>query len=731
MRKLFRQVNGRTDAVGGLLVIVIVIAALAAGSASCATSAGRETDDAGRYALSTLSSRPDMVTGGDALVGVTVPAGVDASTVRLRLGDRDVTDSFRPPDDGRLMGIVSGLATGPAELMLDDATGTRQAGLSLVNHPVEGPVFSGPHEQPFICQTEAFQLVSGDTLGAELDDSCTVRRHVGYAYRTVDGELAPLDPAGPRPTDAATASTLTGGDVPYIVRIETGTINRAVYQIALLHDPATPQPDLWTPPVGWNGRLIYTFGGGCVGGWYRQGETTGGVTDDVMLRQGYAVASSSLNVFGNNCNDVLAAETMMMVKERFIEGYGVPRYTIGWGCSGGSYQNHQIADNYPGLLDGIIPGCSFPEVGFATVQMITDARLLNHYFQRDGTPSFTGDAQRAVAGFLTLATMPNVSRNAGRITVGEFCPDVLPEDRRYHPVDNPDGVRCDVYSHHVNVYGRDGDTGFARRPLDNVGVQYGLQALNDGVITTAQFLDLNERIGGYDGDGRFQPGRTEANEAALRIAYETGRLTRGSGGLSTTPIIDYRAFSDDRENGDVHVRYHSFAMRARLVSANGHADNHVMLVEDDRYGLYSSESPVLREALHQMDRWLEALADDTSADPRIDRVRRARPPELVDACWSRDDDPAKVAEPQVRGEGRCDQLYPAAPAPREVAGAPLAGDIVKCQLTPVDPSGYAVSFTPEEIDRLRGVFPDGVCDWSRPGVARSPLRGTWLSFGTT
>ena len=327
--------------------------------------------------------------------------------------------------------------------------------------------------------------------------------------------------------------------------------------------------------------------------------------------------------------------------------------------------------------------------------------------------------------------MPNVSRNAGRITVGEFCPDVLPEDRRYHPVDKPDGVRCDVYSHHVNVYGRDGDTGFARRPLDNVGVQYGLQALNDGVITTAQFLDLNERIGGYDGDGRFQPGRTEASEAAVRIAYETGRLTRDSGGLSTTPIIDYRAFSDDRENGDVHVRYHSFAMRARLVSANGHADNHVMLVEDDRYGLYSSESPVLREALHQMDRWLEALSDDTSADPRIDKVRRARPPDLVDACWSRDDDPAKVAEPQVRGEGRCDQLYPAAPAPREVAGAPLAGDIVKCQLTPVDPSDYAVSFTPEEMDRLRGVFPDGVCDWSRPGVAQSPLRGTWLSFGTT
>ena len=111
-----------------------------------------------------------------------------------------------------------------------------------------------------------------------------------------------------------------------------------------------------------------------------QGSTTGGVDDDVMLRQGYAVASASLNVFGNNCNDLLASETMMMVKERFIEAYGPPKFTIGWGCSGGSYQQLQTADNYPGLLDGIIPCRTFPDVAFDTIPVITDARLLNHYF---------------------------------------------------------------------------------------------------------------------------------------------------------------------------------------------------------------------------------------------------------------------------------------------------------------------------------------------------------------
>ena len=671
-----------------------------------------------------------MVTGGDALVGISGPADADLSPLRVSLDGRDITDVFRPSRRGGLVGLVDGLA-GTGELLLEIAGGEPTDALALVNHPIEGPVFSGPHEKPYICQTDAFELVSGETLGVPIDDACSIERRIDYAYRsTVDGALKPLASPHSRPADLAATTTRTGASVPYIVRIETGTINRAIYQIAMLHDPATDAgPDPWTAPPGWNGRLIYTFGGGCVNGWYRQGERTGGVTDAWMLGQGYAVASSSLNVFGINCNDVLSAETMMMVKERFIEGYGVPRYTIGWGCSGGAYQNHQIADNYPGLLDGIVPGCSFPDVGFSTIPMITDARLLNHYFENEGSGLFTGEEQRAVAGFLVLATMPNVSDKAGRITVGEFCPDVLPESLRYHPTDNPAGARCDVYEHHVNVYGRDPATGFARRPLDNVGVQYGLRALNDSVIGIAQFLDLNERIGGFDGDGRFYPTRTEADPIAVRIAYETGRLTSGGGGLATTPIIDYRAYSDDMEAGDVHTRYHSFSMRERLRKANGRVDNHVILVEDMRYGLYSTRSPVLRDALRQMDQWLAALAADASSDPPAEKVARAKPAGLTDACWSRDHEPVKIAETQVRGSGRCESLYPSSPFPREIAGAPLASDIVKCRLKPIDPHDYPVRFSPEEMRRLRDIFPDGVCDWSRPGIGQTGLKGTWLTFG--
>jgi L-amino acid N-acyltransferase YncA len=60
--------------------------------------------------------------------------------------------------------------------------------------------------------------------------------------------------------------------------------------------------------------------------------------------------------------------------------------------------------------------------------------------------------------------------------------------------------------------------------------------------------------------------------------------------LADIPIIDYRAYNDALGAGDIHVRYHSFSMRERLEKANGRSDNQVMVVEDNRYGLYDNAS---------------------------------------------------------------------------------------------------------------------------------------------
>ena len=64
--------------------------------------------------------------------------------------------------------------------------------------------------------------------------------------------------------------------------MEQGTIDRAVYQIAALYDQANPNPLPWVAQSNWNRRLVYTFGGGCDGGFH-QGDSPGGVVNDLFL----------------------------------------------------------------------------------------------------------------------------------------------------------------------------------------------------------------------------------------------------------------------------------------------------------------------------------------------------------------------------------------------------------------------------------------------------------------
>ena len=78
--------------------------------------------------------------------------------------------------------------------------------------------------------------------------------------------------------------------------------------------------------------------------------------------------------------------------------------------------------------------------------------------------------------------------------------------------------------------------------------------------------------------------------------------------------------------------------------------------------------------------------------------------------------------------GRCNTLYPPHSAPRLEAGAPLADDICKCELKAIDWNDYHVQFTDAEQQRLQKIFPIGVCDWSKPGAGRVPLKGTWQRY---
>lgn len=672
--------------------------------------------------IKVLSSRPDMVSGGEALVEVSGIGGL----IMLN-DDRDATDDLATFETSRI-GVVKELRPGANVLKADGTT------LVIINHPISGPLFAGPHETPFACMTASFKLpASKETLGPPLDADCSVKTRVDYVFRTKAGEFKPL-PAGAKPDDLAQITNSDGKTVPYIVRVETGTIGRGIYQIAMLADPTTPI-DVFAPPPGWNRKLVYTFGGGCVGGWYVQGSSlgrAGGILEDMILRQGYAVASSTLNTFGNNCGMVQAAESLAMVKEHFIKTFGLPKFTIGIGCSGGSEQLHTIADAYPGLVDGIIVGCSFPELIAGMALNLTDADLMQHYFQNAQTP--WSDAQKISAtGYPNIGTMKSLAAQAVRIKAeGGACKSDIPESTRFNRATNPTGVRCNVYDHAVNVLGRDSGTGAARRPWDNAGVQYGLSALKSGAISAQQFIDLNRTIGGFDNDGNYGASRSIADPFALKQVYETGQITNGGLGLKSTPIIDYRGYADVPENpSQDHARFHSFSMRARLVQVNGSYANQVMLIEaggPGTRGIDSDDSPVLSHAVMQMDAWLGKLKLDGGARPSLAEIAKAKPADLTDACFT-DNGTVKIAETQVyRGNTKCNKLYQAYSTPRMEAGGPLTNNVLKCQLKPINPADYGGKLGKDDLAGLKNIFPTGTCDFSKPGVAQVPTKGIWQSF---
>ncbi len=688
--------------------------------------------------VSVLSSRPDTVTGGSALVDVALPAGVAASGVKLSANGTDVTSVLATSADGmHLRGLVTGLAVGDTTLVADFTGGTRRAELKVTNHPLTGPVFSGPHLTPFECRTTQ----SG--LGAPIDTDCSVTTRYDWFYFTAAGARLPLaDPLAPRPADLTTVTTIDGRTVPFIVRVESGTINRSIYRIAVLDDPVAAGV---LNATGWNGRIVFRFGESTAA-QYNQGSnsvTDAVKTNDVQnfeaLKRGFAYVVSTLNINKVNVNDVLAAETAMMIREHIAKDYGLPRWMVGMGGSGGAIQQMLIAQNYPGVLDGIMPDAAFPDV-FSTALAVSDCRLLNRYFIANPT---SDAVRKGFEGHLkgTCANWDAGNGDAVLATNGSINPacGLLDQSKVYDPVTNATGARCTVYDINVNTLGRDPLTGAARRPLDNVGVQYGLAALKAGTITTTQFMDVNAGVGGFDVDGNIVARRTSADPLALKLSYDKGRLGSGSGGLATVPILHLRAYAEPA--GDIHTIYNDIKIREQLLKANGRADNQVIWVLPNPglaplLGLGAAQQAVLTvlandtflARLTLMTTGLDAIGSDP-APSTADKVARLKPAEAVDSCWGVADAVQYKETATLSGPGVCNTLYPKTIPPRMVAGEPITDDVVKCQLKAVEESDYLPAvFTATEKVRLANVFAGGVCDYAKPGVAQSKVEGTWLKY---
>ena len=746
-------------------------------------------EDSHGFEIKTLSNRADLISGGDALVEVSVPQHVDLDKVVVSLNGRNITGSFTRNTDARtLRGLVTGLNDGENlitagikvhhkvfRLEWDDVVTVEK--LKVTNHPIGGPVLSGNQIQPWICATPTAMPGNATTPHTNpsglttfaTDAQCNIATEFRFWYKPTSAPancagivganacFKLYNPASP-PADVSMTTTDRGVTVPFIVRRERGTIDRGIYDVAVLWDPSKTAAE----QHAWNGKLQYAFG--VADGsprrqfapnsaWF---STAVSFTNDMALGLGFMTAASSLTDQQLNSNLIVAAETLMMIKEHIIEQYGPIRYTMGIGCSGGSIEQNTIASEYPGLklLDGLQISCTYPD-SITTSLEVGDCVLLVNYFvspeflalidsETAGMTAaqktaFINAKKAAIAGHKSqrgciswnaafgttgragnLANLPSVGAAIFATTPRAEFPNncLLPASFVYDPVTNPTGIRCGTFDHAISIWGNAGDPQFPTRANetdDNVGAQYGLGALLSGRITAEDFVTLNEKIGGFNVDGLPQARRSTADEFALRTAYRSGTVGDGRS-WAQVPIIDLRG----NDNDGIHHTWRSFALRARLDEANGNHDNHVMW----RFGPGLLPGPgatkLFVDSFVTMDKWLSNIESDTSHTPLKQKVRNDKPAEAFDFCYLSTDTTfsTKVTDFAVCN---ADPVLAIFSSPRQVAGGPLVENILKCQLKPLDPADYpAGTFTDAQLARLQAVFPDGVCDWTKPGVEQRP-----------
>lgn len=783
---MFRPADRVAKATPFLSAMLAAMLALASPGASAAPPTGPT--------LRVLSGPAEWVSGGDARIEIVAPAA-EHGALQLRLNGKPVNPAL-VADGDRLEGVIDGLRDGPNILVARLPRGGGQAVLQLRNHPRQGPMFSGPQQTPFVCTTiqgavgrqplvdratpPGYRVTdaSGATVG--YSTACAIETFVAYQYRTTGGAWAAMPPDGSRPADMAQVTLPDGRTVDFHVRREIGAINRFLYSIAMLaplsDNAARNDTSLW------NHRLLYWFQGGVAVG-HSQGTVHSGSMNPDILARGYAIVHSSGNNTGTHYNMTLAGETAMMTKERFVERYGVPLYTVGLGGSGGAIQQYMISQNQPGVLDALLPVQSYPDMVTQTIH-VGDCELLEHYMDatdRDNATWHDTPNRRWLVGMNALDSVPDplvplktalgYGTAPGSTECIESWRGLTPlamnpwygqaaNQQFWEPQSDIAAIRWTHYDDLRNVYGTTAD-GAARPTWDNVGVQYGLHALRDGRISPQQFLHLNWHVGGWkhpsdmvqegfpffgtsadeiqkaltipgyfdpwslrnmnlaDASGATPAPRTRGDMLAMRRAYTSGHVFAGR---IDVPAIDHRQYLE-REL-DMHNAHQSFAMRSRVLAAMGHSDNVVVWFTDTTPGTPKASQSL--EALEVMDEWMANLRAHPEAG-----IAANRPVRAADACFD------LAGQPIARGDGvwdgilddrpagACTQRFPLYTTSRIEAGAPIAGGIYRCALKPVaraiaDGTYGAWRPTAAQRTQLRQIFPQGVCDYSRPDLARPP-----------
>ncbi len=750
-----------------------------------------ETGASAPVRLRTLSNRADLISDGDAMVELVLPKPDFYTALRVTLNGRDVKDRFVGRGDGAtFVAVLDGLKVGENRIVATVGMASHGGQLVVTNHPRGGPVLLSAQTTPWVCATPTGSPATADKPAtnpsglstAAYDAQCNIATEYRLFYRTKEtacshGLPDPVpvpvpDPSKPppapncfQPYDAtvspdlvATTTTSEGVTVPYVVRVERGTMNRGIYDIAVLFHPGQP----WTaldPQPQWNRKVVYSFGAS-TGQPRLQFRSEQNWADDAALSRGFMVVDNSLTDSLYDSNRILVAETLMMMKEHIIDAYGEVRFVMGNGCSGGSIQQNTVASTFPGLLDGIQPSCNYPDsittglevadcvllvnfyagpawqgltTGLTQAEINAKKTAINGHLDWVGCQSWNnsfgfnnepGNYQRTlITNQLTGAITPEVDKS-GNPVYRNNC--LLPASMVYDPASNPTGTRCGDADLAAAVWGT--TTGIApgsRRALqtyDNVGVQYGLGALLAGAITPDEFLTLNEKIGGTDPDSNLVPTRSVADADALPIAYRAGIVSSGEN-LGQLPIIDSRGWDEQ----GIHYIWRTYAERARIDAANaGDHGNQVIW----RYGTgllpatAAQVAAVTVRSLDTMDEWLTNLVATApkawvNAERTQEQVVAAKPAGAFDLCYLTGD--ASFSTP-VTDMAVCDAdaRLQKHGSPRLVGGGSLAENVLKCRLRQPALADYQGRLTQAQFARLQAIFPDGVCDWTEPGVGQQP-----------
>ena len=708
------------------LCLLISVALLGA----CSNSSGPGGEGVvGTAQLKILSNRPDLISAGDVLVEVRVADASAIPGLALTRNGADVTAVLTPTADDplRLLGVVQGLAVGTNTLAVRGGNS-----IQVINHPVGGPVFTGPQIQPWTCQDGA------------LDEQCNQPVEISYLYQSSNPAqpgLIAYDPENP-PADVAMTTTDNGETLPFIVRVERGYAARDRYEIRTLFKEGEDW-DAANPQSQWNRRLLVTHGGNCRGhhavGAPRFDDYAGTIpanpaipsSGQAALGMGWSVMSTSQLNLGHNCNLSYQAESLMMAKERFIEQYGELRYTVGTGCSGGAITQNMIANAYPGLYQGLLTTCTYPDV-MSTATQFADYHILLRYFadnSRHGGQTFPAPIQNEIYGHLNgvlNAELANSQLFAEAVDPASACNGVS-EAERFDQDSNPGGVRCDVLTFMENMVGarqperysaieQTMGRGFAGFPLGNEGVQYGLVGLQSGLITPQQFLELNTRVGAVDTNLNITEARLQPDYPALPNAYRTGILNTIVN-MDTVPIINMTG----PDPGAAHDSVHGYWVRYRFDREFGHHDNHVMwggpapLIGDVNY---------MNQSLLAMAEWLDAIEADTSERPLAEKIILNKPDSIHDQC---SDGTGNV----LRDQMCTDEEMLVFGTPRTSAGDDIYGDMLQCVLRPFSrDDNYGLgNLVWQEADwqRLEATFSTGVCDYSQKPRDWQPTV-TWLRY---